>query len=99
MKVSASDGTGACVCTEKGAGMTVCCCCFEADLMESTDKWRYLAFALLKSLLPSLKAAEASVVLSPNLIKCLISSLSNRQSDLHQAALHLVSITIDTQTP
>jgi DNA polymerase phi len=71
----------------------------EADLMESTDKWRYLAFALLKSLLPSLKAAEASVVLSPNLIKCLISSLSNRQSDLHQAALHLVSITIDTQTP
>lgn len=59
--------------------------------MLSSHERKYVGFQLCGSLLPSLSAQEVGVVLSPNLLGCLMNNSQSAENYLFPAARHLVS--------
>lgn len=65
--------------------------CNADGLVMSSHERKYLSFQLLACVLPVLCPAEVGVVLSPNLLVCLVNNSRSSGNYLYSIARHLVS--------
>jgi hypothetical protein len=63
-----------------------------ADLFATTNNNRFMAFKIIEKAFPMLQSNQVPLVLTPNCLRCLISSLARPKNYMKKTARHITNV-------